>query len=109
MTSDEYQISRAEEYEFAKHLIKKSEDFEWRQWGWQGYYFCCYFWFVSIYAISFGVHLHWRNPLNIEIHIPFGFIRFGLTSRRWREHMRDMDKCRKIVADYERDTELERI
>jgi len=38
--------------------------------------FVCYFHFVSWTCISLGLHADIFLP-NIEIHIPFGFIRFG--------------------------------
>lgn len=36
--------------------------------------FVCYFWFVGWDCISLGFHICSRN---IEIHLPFGFIRIG--------------------------------
>ncbi len=36
----------------------------------------CYFWFVGWTAISLGLHVSF-SARNIEIHIPFGFIRIG--------------------------------
>lgn len=38
--------------------------------------FICYFFFVSWTSISLGFHIS-LSPLNVEIHIPFGFIRIG--------------------------------
>jgi len=38
--------------------------------------FACYFWFVGWDCISLGGHICLRNP-NIEIHLPFGFVRIG--------------------------------
>lgn len=35
-----------------------------------------YFWFVGWTCISFGFHVDVGSP-NIEIHLPFGFIRIG--------------------------------
>jgi len=35
-----------------------------------------YFFLVSPYHISLGFHIDLRTP-NIEIHVPFGFIRIG--------------------------------
>ena len=42
--------------------------------------FVCYFYLVSWKVISFGFHVCFKNP-NIEIHLPFGFIRMG-----WEDH-----------------------
>lgn len=45
-------------------------DAEWRR------RFVCYLWFVGWDCISLGLHVCWSQP-NIEIHLPFCFIRFG--------------------------------
>lgn len=42
--------------------------------------FCCYFWFVAWDCISLGWHVSVCLP-NIEIHLPFGFIRIGWIMR----------------------------
>ena len=42
---------------------------------------CCYFWLVGWDCISFGLHVAIMQP-NIEIHLPFGFIRIGWIKRR---------------------------
>lgn len=42
--------------------------------------FIAYFFFVGWWAISFGLHVDLKSP-NIEIHVPFGFIRIGFC--RW--------------------------
>ena len=39
--------------------------------------FVCYFYFITWEHISLGVHIHLGKP-NIEIHLPFGFIRVGM-------------------------------
>lgn len=39
--------------------------------------FCCYFWYVGWWAVSFGFHISLKEP-NIEIHLPFGFLRIGI-------------------------------
>ena len=39
--------------------------------------FCCHFWFVDWHCLSLGFHVSLKEP-NIEIHLPFGFIRIGL-------------------------------
>ena len=41
--------------------------------------FVVYFWFVSWDCISLGLHVCPTAP-NIEIHLPFGFIRIGWES-----------------------------
>ena len=38
--------------------------------------FVAYFWFVAWDCISLGFHISFKNP-NIEIHLPFGFVRIG--------------------------------
>lgn len=38
--------------------------------------FVAFWWFVGWELISFGVSIDTKSP-NIEIHLPFGFIRFG--------------------------------
>jgi len=40
--------------------------------------FIAHFWFVGWDCISFGFHVCFTKP-NIEIHLPFGFIRIGWT------------------------------
>ena len=39
--------------------------------------FVHYWWFTGWDNIALGININWRLP-NIEIHLPFGFIRFGL-------------------------------
>lgn len=38
--------------------------------------FVCYFFYNGFYNINFGISLNLKLP-NLEIHIPFGFIRIG--------------------------------
>ena len=38
--------------------------------------FCCYFHFVAWDCLSLGFHVSLLLP-NIEVHLPFGFIRIG--------------------------------
>ncbi len=38
--------------------------------------FVCYIAFIGLDNISLGLHFNWRLP-NIEIHLPFCFIRVG--------------------------------
>ena len=47
--------------------------------GYEGRRWECYFYWQGWDDINLGLHLNWRIP-NIEIHLPFGFIRAGLTS-----------------------------
>ena len=43
----------------------------------KGRYFVAYYWFVGWWTpINIGFHLDFHSP-NIEIHLPFGFIRIG--------------------------------
>ncbi len=41
--------------------------------------FVCYYYFITFKYISLGFHIC-LQPLNFEIHLPFGFIRFGFVS-----------------------------
>jgi len=43
----------------------------------------CYFFFVGWWALSLGLHVDLASP-NLEIHIPFGFIRIGWC--KWKLH-----------------------
>lgn len=45
--------------------------------GYEGKKWVCFFWFVGWDCISFGFHFCMSAP-NIEIHLPFGFIRVGI-------------------------------
>lgn len=47
--------------------------------GYNGQRFVCYFWFVSWGSISLGLHLS-LDPLNVEVHVPFGFFRIGVAA-----------------------------
>ena len=44
--------------------------------GWESPEWCCYFWHTGWDHISLGLHICLGGP-NIEIHLPFGFIRVG--------------------------------
>ncbi len=48
----------------------------WRMLGYEGEKWCAYFWFVGWDCISFGAHICLSAP-NIELHLPFGFLRVG--------------------------------
>jgi hypothetical protein len=39
--------------------------------------FVCYYNFTSFFHISLGLHMC-LNPVNIEIHLPFGYVRIGI-------------------------------
>lgn len=39
-------------------------------------YFVAYYYFIQFDYISLGIHFYLSGP-NIEIHLPFGFIRIG--------------------------------
>jgi hypothetical protein len=41
--------------------------------------FVAYYFFVGWWALSLGFHISFKDP-NIEIHLPFGYIRIG-----WKE------------------------
>lgn len=41
--------------------------------------FICYFYFVSWSSLSLGVSFDFCAP-NLEIHLPFGFVRVGICS-----------------------------
>jgi len=49
--------------------------------------FCAYFYFVGFDCFSIGLHICFSLP-NVEIHLPFGFIRIGY---HWE--WEDDDKC----------------
>ncbi|TCD15154.1 hypothetical protein [Oricola cellulosilytica] len=52
--------------------------------------FQCYFWFVGWWAISFGFHASLRDP-NVEIHLPFGFVRIGWVGASARRFEKCLD------------------
>ena len=51
----------------------------WRMIGYNGRTWVAHFWFVGWWSISFGIHVGLNAP-NIEIHLPFGFLRVGRQS-----------------------------
>jgi hypothetical protein len=59
-----------------------------RQFGYEGPVWIAYFWFVGWTAFSFGFHLCLASP-NLEIHVPFGFIRIGFRRPCNRPHPHD--------------------
>jgi hypothetical protein len=67
----------SEHREATKRMIRS------RRYGFEGRYACCYVWHAGWSHISLGLHVCLAGP-NIEIHIPFGFIRVGLITRDQR-------------------------
>ncbi len=48
--------------------------------------FVCYFHFIGVENISLGISFNWRCP-NVEIHLPFGFIKIGWAATYiWEEN-----------------------
>lgn len=47
-----------------------------RMYGFEGHRWVAYFWFVGWDCVSFGFHICASAP-NVEIHMPFGFLRIG--------------------------------
>ena len=48
--------------------------------------FVCYFYIASFWYFSLGAHISFYEP-NIEIHLPFGFLRVGwVTGERKRRY-----------------------
>ncbi len=43
--------------------------------------FVCYYWFIGWWHWSLGINVYLPAP-NLEIHLPFGFIRIG-TQDKW--------------------------
>jgi hypothetical protein len=61
-----------------------------KTYGWEWDRFVVYFHFIGWWHLALGVSL-WLTGPNIEIHLPFGFVRVGIP-QRWREHrMRVVD------------------
>ena len=50
-----------------------------RRMGYKGGTWVAYFWFIGWDCISFGIHICLSAP-NLEVHLPFGFIRLGRRS-----------------------------
>lgn len=72
--------TRAEQAAHAAKILRRAI-------GWQGPDGGIYFWFVGWDCWSFGAHICFGAP-NIEIHLPFGFIRIGWhTCRKARREM----------------------
>ncbi|MGY3482324.1 hypothetical protein ACVW1C_000207 [Bradyrhizobium sp. USDA 4011] len=60
-----------------------------RLFGWDGESWICYFWRTGWDHFSFGLHICFGAP-NIEIHLPFGFLRIGRrTDRRERRAVKE--------------------
>lgn len=54
-----------------------------RLFGWEGDSFVCYFRFSGWDCLSLGAHVCLSAP-NIEVHLPFGFVRVGRPNRPGR-------------------------
>lgn len=57
---------------------------------------CFYFFFVGWDCMSLGIHVDLLSP-NVEIHLPFGFIKFG-----WEKRL--VDECGNFVFPTNRGT-----
>lgn len=51
-----------------------------RELGYDGEHWCAYFWFAGWDCLSLGFHICLSKP-NLEIHLPFGFVRIGRKRR----------------------------
>ena len=60
--------------------VIKDTSQDWRVFGYNGKRFVAYFWFIDWCNISMGISLYLSAP-NIEIHLPFGFIKIGVPSK----------------------------
>jgi len=50
-----------------------------RAYGYRGHKYCAYFWHNGWWNfVQFGIHVDFSVP-NLEIHVPFGFVRIGVT------------------------------
>lgn len=96
-----------EQYHKAIYIEAQYNAVMWRYHGYEGLRFECMFWFISWRAISLGLHVHLKDPLNLEIHIPFGFIRIGFTSETHREAIYERALRREIIRRFEEALELE--
>jgi hypothetical protein len=54
----------------------------------------CYFHYLGWWSWSLGIHLDPHTP-NIEIHIPFGFLRVG-RERTWEKSLEDRTSIKTI-------------
>ena len=50
--------------------------------GYEGRLWVAYYYMISWWYFSVGIHFDFKSP-NIEIHLPFGFIRIGRRSDAW--------------------------
>lgn len=76
--------------------------------GYQGKKWECKFWHTGFAHFSFGFHVHLGCP-NIEIHLPFGFIRAGIRSE-WRnppEPTSYVEFCKYLWSSLNREERLE--
>lgn len=58
-----------------KTPVQKGKHF-YKSYGYESPNWCCYYYFIDWYHIQLGLHIHLGLP-NLEIHLPFGFIRVG--------------------------------
>jgi len=47
---------------------------------WKKRHFICYFWHINWRVFSLGLHVCTNSP-NVEIHLPFGFVRIGWSDK----------------------------
>lgn len=80
--------------------LEKWERFNRRAIGFRGRAWTAHFWFTGWAHISLGLHVHLAAP-NIELHVPFGFIRIGRRSdaRRHLETLNFFDAARAVLAE----------
>lgn len=66
-------------------------------------HFVAYFYFVGWDCLSIGGHVCWSEP-NIEIHLPFGFIRVGWV-KSWEGPgiFFNSDECRRRTFGFDRE------
>ncbi len=55
--------------------------------------FVMFYYFVNWYCISLGISLDFKDP-NIEIHLPFGFIKIGWVLSSGKKPI-NYEQCRK--------------
>ena len=60
-----------------------------KAYGYEGKKWVCYFYCNGLNHFSLGFHFDWTLP-NIEIHLPFGFIRAGVRYE-YKNHIKAME------------------
>lgn len=91
---------RPDTYVRAQLILNNLRRMEQKQFGFRGWRIVAYFWFVSWRALALGVSVHLWRPCNVEIHMPFGFFRFGLTDLNDRVAQYEEWLCHYIVQRY---------